>query len=500
MKAIPYLFIALAVAILAGAVGMLFGTYFELVHPTVVRNGADEVATANSFWFVGTILALLASAILLGIFQFLGERSNTAKGQPIPPAIQSESLEPGVLVARPDRHLARLLQPIMMLMAVYQIPFVVLFGVYRDQWNRHAFASFSSAAILLSAAFLWIRAYKYHMAVGDLHLELDDAPESSLNQLTGRIVLNRQSDSRSKPLVLVLKLYENRDGTRGRNPNTLLDTGETINSRELYWQLRFKTKSPIENPFQSETQFPFEAAIPAWLPRPWSRPGVNRTIGLEWQLEVSGRFAGANVVATLPIDEIPQRLKQPHERRIKISQQELANFLAEQSILWRRTVETRTMTILPDRLPFLHSLVISSVCVVLALGCVVALQSRWTEFVVLLLLGSLAMLFATLWKRYVYRVTLIHDGGVDHDWNFFGFATRRSFKRDELMAVAVEPKRIRRDDEIPHAEFDIFVQAHSPKDGLIHLARIRTRLLAKAFAKAIANELGLAVVYQVSED
>ena len=66
------------------------------------------------------------------------------------------------------------------------------------------------------------------------------------------------------------------------------------------------------------------------------------------------------------------------------------------------------------------------------------------------------------------------------------------------MAVSLEPRKIQRDDEVPHVEFDIFLKTRNAKNDLQHLARIRTRLLAKAFAHAVANELKLKVVYEVS--
>jgi hypothetical protein len=499
MKAIPYFFIALTIAILSGSIGTLFAAYFELVHPTVVRKGTDDVAPASGYWFVGSVLVLFASAILFWTVQFLRGGINTSKKRLELSAPKPASLEPGILISRPGHPLTILLQPLLMVLAIYQIPFVVLFAVYREQWNRNWFASAGSAAILLLVTILLVRTYRYRMAVGDLHLELDDAPELDPNQLTGRIVLNRQSDSRSASLVLVLKLYENRDRTTQRIATDFIDTNEYIAPRELYWQIPFNTKSPIENPFQSETQFPFEVPIPAWLPRPWTRPGIYQSIGMEWQLEVSGRFARANVSATLPIGEIPQRLKQPLRKRIKIPQAALANFLAEQSILWERTVEPQTMTIVRNRPPFAYSMVIGSICMILSIGCGVVLLYRLNEFVVWLLLGSFVMLIATLGNRYVYRIALIDDGGIDCEDRFFGFRKRRSFRRDELLSVSVEPKKIHKNDDSPHVEFDIFVQTRGSKVRRMHLARIRTRLLAKAFAKAIANELCLVVVYQVSD-
>ena len=499
MKAVPYLFIALAIAILTGSVLLLGGAYFELVHPTVVRKGQNEMAPANAYWFVGSILNFFASAILLGMIQLLREQRLISKEMPASATVKSERLETRVLVARPAHPLAVLLQPLLVLLAGYQIPFGILFVVYREQWSRNWFATSGTAGILLFVSFLLIRMVGYRRSVGDLHIELDDGPELNPNQLTGRIVLNRQSDSRSEPLFLQLKLYEIREGTTTNSSQSLIDTSEYIHSRELYWQIRFKTKSPIENPFQSETQFPFEVFIPVWLQRPWSRPSVNGTVGMEWQLEVTGRFASAKVSATLPIKEIPLGLKQPLEKRIKISPEELANFLAEQSILWGRTVEPRTMTIVRNRPSLVYSTMISALSVILSIACGLIMRNRYPEFVIWVFVGSIVFLFATFGNRYVYRNTVIHDGGVDHEMRFFGFVTRWSFKRDELLSVCVDAKKIQRDDNTPYVEFGIFLETGNPKCARIHLAAIRTRLLAKAFAKAIANELKLSVVYQVSD-
>ena len=493
MKIIPYLFIALAIAILAGSVSMHFGTYFELIHPTVGFRDGQKTAPVNSYWIGGFILNLVGSFMLLVAVLFLCDRSKTAQ-ESHATNTRLESSKPAILVARPADDLAAVSQPLLELMALYQIPFVILFAVYPGQMNQNWFAIFGSATVLLLASFCIYWRQIHRMAVGELRLELDDAPELNPDSLVGRIVLNRQSDMRSTPLMLQLKLYENRE----RNSTGFDNSWEPINPRELYWQIRYKSESAIENPFQSETQFPFELSIPAWLPRPWTRPGPNATVGMEWQIEVSGRFAGMKVSKLIPIVEIPLRLQQAPEKRIKIPHEVLANLLAEQSILWQPATKHRTATTVRRRHTFLNLFAISTVCLTISIGCFIALFRQFDEFVLIVLVGSIAMLFAELCRRYVYRVTKIDESNVVREWRFFGLSFRRVIERNDLAAVSVEPRKIQRDDEVPHVEFDIFLQARSGKNDQHHLARIRTRLLAKAFAKAIANDLNLEVIYQVS--
>ena len=157
------------------------------------------------------------------------------------------------------------------------------------------------------------------------------------------------------------------------------------------------------------------------------------------------------------------------------------------------------MTIVRDRPPFVYTMLISVVCAMIAIGCAVASIREWNEFALWLLVGSLLMLFASLGQRYIYRVTQIQEQDVLQERRIFGSFSRQKVNRVDLASVSVEPRKVQNDDETPHVEFDIFLLSTGSKETRMHLACIRTRLVAKAFAKAIANELNLPVIYQVSD-
>ena len=173
MRIIPYLFVALALAILAGSVIMQFGTCLELIHPTEVPRHGKEISPVSSYWLIGIILNFVGSSILLVSFQFLRETKKTAS-ESLASNNRTEDSELGILVTRPVEELGVLLLPLLILLAIYQIPFVVLFGLYHGQFSQTRFACFGAATVLLVLSYFIIRAYRHRMAVGDLHLELDD--------------------------------------------------------------------------------------------------------------------------------------------------------------------------------------------------------------------------------------------------------------------------------------------------------------------------------------
>lgn len=500
MRAIPYLLVAVGLALLSGSVYLLVGVYFELLHPTIAaKNGkhAQHVSSADAFWVIGTFACFFGSVFFLGSVQWL--REGNSKNESLEPiSTGDEELKRDKLVARPDESLGVLLQPMLVIAVLYQIPFVVLLVLFREQISRNWLGSFGSVALLLILSFFLLRQYRYRMVVGDFRLELDDVAGSPTDVLSGRVVVNRQSDIVGKPLFLELKLFENRD-----IPSTgFYENSKLPYPRELYWLIRFRTENPVDNPFVSETEFPFQLSIPEWLPRPWSRPGVHSTVAMEWQLDVSGKFSRTKIATIFPIKEVPSQLKQAADKRIKIPRQELENLLAEQSILWRRSTNTNTRasTIVRQRISTQEALAYSTVWLVVIFGCGVFLARRTVEVVVWILLGSIVMLCATLAQRFIYWEISVDEVQVERKWRIFGFSFRRLLRRDELASVNVAPITSRETNEDwPHVEFNIALQTKDTSKSPMPIARVRTRLLAKAFAKAIANDLGLSVTYHVKD-
>lgn len=495
MRAIPYLLVAVGLALLSGSVYLMVGVYFELLHPTITTKHEQETSLANGFWLMGSIACFFGSVFLLGSVQWLSE--GTSKKESLEPISTGDvESKQDTLVARPDESVGVLLQPMLVIAVLYQIPFVVLFVLFREQISRNWLGSFGSVALLLILSFFLLRQYRYRMVVGDFRLELDDVAGSPTDVLSGRVVVNRQSDIVGKPLFLELKLFENRDTP----PTGNYENSELPYPRELYWLIRFETESPVDNPFVSETEFPFQLSIPEWLPRPWSRQGVHSTIAMEWQLEVSGKFSRTKIATIFPIMEVPSQLKQAADKRIKIPRQELEKLLTEQSILWQRASNTHinTSTIVRKRISMRNALSVSTVCLVVILGCGVFLTLRSEDIVVLILLGSFAMLCAALAQRFIYCETSIDEVHVERKWRIFGFVFRRLLSRDGLSSVNVAPRTRREtNQDWPHVEFNITLQTKDSSESPMPIARVRTRLLAKAFAKAIANDLGLSVTYNV---
>ena len=500
MRAIPYLLFATGLALLSGSAYLLIGLYNELLHPTIAaKNGkhGQDVSTADAFWLIGTFVCFFGSIFFLGSVQWL--REGTSEKESLGPiSTGDEESKRDTLVARPDESFGVLLQPMLVIAVLYQIPFVVLFALFREQISRNWLGSSGSVALLLILSFFLLRQYRYRMVVGDFRLELDDGANSPTDVLSGRVVVNRQSDIVGKPLFLELKLFENRD-----TPSTgFYENSKLPYPRELYWLIRFKTDRPVDNPFVSETEFPFHLSIPEWLPRPWSRPGVHSTVAMEWQLDVSGKFSRTKIAEIFPIKEVPSQLKQAADKRIKIPRQELENLLAEQSILWKRSTNTniRASTIVRKRITTQEALFYSTLWLVVILGCGLFLTSRMVEIVVWILLGSIVMLCATLAQGFIYCETIIDEVQVERKWRIFGFDFGKLVSRDDLSSVNVAPiTRRETNQDWPHVEFDIKLQTKDTSKSPMPIARVRSRLLAKAFAKAIANDLGLSVTYHVQD-
>ena len=322
MSKTPFLLVGGGFAMIAGSLYLWVGTYHELFHPSLIEKWPRGEATNSEpvlarwifgsvFNAIGTLFSLAALAFRRGSFF---------------PDVRSDGSAAPTLIALPLPKFAPPVSPLLILIAIYQLLFVLLFVLGWSQPSRSTVAIFCASSTLVVALGLLARRWAYRRAVGDMRLEMDNSENSQPNQLTGKLVFSRQSNEAARPLRVSLSLYEKcnwqlKDGG-----------GAIVNLRELYWSIGCATEPGVDNPFQPETEFSFALSISAWLPRPWSQPTGKESMGIDWELQVGGRFAGKKIAFTLPLDSIPTMLKQPIEKRIKISKRELEKLLDIQSI------------------------------------------------------------------------------------------------------------------------------------------------------------------------
>ncbi len=100
---------------------------------------------------------------------------------------------------------------LLILIAFYQLLFVLVFAFGWNQPSRSTIAIFGAASTLVFALGLLARRRAHQRAVGDMRLEMDNSTDSPLNQLTGKLVFSRQSNEAARPLKVSLSLYEKRD-------------------------------------------------------------------------------------------------------------------------------------------------------------------------------------------------------------------------------------------------------------------------------------------------
>jgi len=490
MRLAPYLLFGLALIPLSFDVGVLFGTYYELVDPSAIalRKGGDS-DPLTGYWIIGNVTYLVGSFLIWGAYLSYFDDEK-----------QSENLLPFTLVAHASATLVEVLQPILVLVSIYQVPFIVLYVLYWNAPNQSGTAFYGSIVVLCTLLYFVVRNSWKRAILGKLRIELDDAQELPAHMLSGRVVLMRQSDTPSSPLYLQLKVIENRAHRAAKNPFDV-ELDERVQLNELYWKIRFRTGLGVENPFQSETAFPFEVSVPAWLPRPWTRTKGDVTIGIQWFVEVVGRFAAAKVAKEFPILEIPVSLKQPQEKRIRIPQDDLGPLLEEQSILWHRSNQSRTIKIQSKRPPLIESLFFSVLFFLVSTCCLIAIIRQFDFLLLWGFLGSLVMLIAILWKQFVYHLFTIDNetNTFVTDRCFLGFSSSKAIPRDEFASVFVEPIQNNLvEGNFSSFQYDILLLFRRNHDEQLRIATVKYRLLAKAFAQAIATELDVPMEYRAA--
>ena len=460
--------------------------YHELFHPTLIekwpRGEASNTEPVLSRWIFGSVINAIGTlASLAALITFRRWRTSSD--------VRLVDSEAPTLITLPIQHVAPPVSQLLILVAFYQLLFVLLFAFGWNQPSRSTIAIFGAASALVFALGLLARRWAYQRAVGDMHLEIDNSMVSPLNQLTGRLVFSRQSNEAARPLTVSLFLYENRDWQ-------LNDGGPIVNLRELYWSIGCATEPGIDNPFQPETEFSFALSIPAWLPSPWSHPTGKESIGIDWELQVGGRFAGKKIAFALPLDSIPAILNQPAEKRIQISKLELEKLLETQSIRWQHSSEPSYSSIARKPRPNSQFLLLSLIASFVSVGSGILVFIGFQEFFFWSLFASGAMLIAIIGERFIHRSIQIHDGNVVREWRVFGLPFRSILRKDQLLQVCIEAMGTRDENsDLQHIEYDIRVRHQRSPDRGLRLARVRYRLTAKAFAKSIASELDLPVAY-----
>ncbi len=473
-------------AMIAASLYLWGEAYHELFHPTRIekwpRGEASNTELVLSRWISGSVINAIGTIVsLAALISFRRWRTSSD--------VRLVESEAPTLTTLPIQHFAPPVSQLLILIAFYQLLFVLVFAFGWNQPSRSTIAIFGAASTLVFALGLLARRWAYQRAVGDMRLEMDNSTDSPLNQLTGKLVFSRQSNEAARPLKVSLSLYEKRDWQS-------VDGGPIVNLRELYWSIGCATEPGIDNPFQPETEFSFALSIPDWLPRPWSQPIGKQSVGIDWELQIGGRFAGKKIVFTLPLDSIPAMLKQPIEKRIKISKLELKELLDAQSIRWQYSSERGSSSIARKLRPNSQFLLLFLIASFVSVGSGILVYIGFQEFCLWSLFASAAMLIAIIGERFIYRSLQIHDGNVVREWRVLGLPFRRMFPKDQLLQVCVEAIGTRDESsDLQHVEYDIRLRnRRSPERGL-RIARIRYRLTAKAFAKSIASELHLPVAY-----
>ena len=485
MRKTHFLLVGGGVAMIVGSLYLWTEAYHEIIHPSLnekwTRGDATETEPVLSRWIFGSVINAIGNIVSLAAIAF-------RRGSSRPDVHVDDSAAP-TLITVPIHQFAPLVSPLLILIAFYQFLFFLLFAFGWSQ-PRSTIAYFGAASTLVFALGLLARRWAFQRAVGDMRLEMDNSMNSRPNLLTGKLVFSRQSNLASSPLRVSLLLYEKCDWK-------LKDGGGAIvNLRELYWSIGCATEPGVDNPFQPETEFSFALSIPAWLPRPWTQPTGKESMGIDWELQVRGTFAGKKIALELPIDSIPATLNQPSEKRIKISKLELAELLDIQSIRWQHTSEPGSSSIARKLRPNTQFLVLFLVASLVSIGSAVLVFLKFQEVFLWSMLTSAAMSIAILAERFIHRSIYIQNGNVIRVWCVFGVLFQRMFQKDQLLQVCIEAKGTRVENcDLHHVEYEIRVRhRRSPEHGL-HIARIRYRLTAKALAKSIASDLNIPFAY-----
>ena len=486
MRKTHFLFVGGGLVMIAVSLYLWIEAYHEIFHPPLIekrpRGDATDTEPVLSRWIFGSVINVIGNIVSLAALMF-------RRGSSSPDVHVDDSAAP-TLITVPIQHFAPLVSPLLILIAFYQFLFSLLFAFGWNQPSRSTIAIFGAASTLVIALGLLARRWAYQRAVGEMRLELDNSVNSQRNLLTGKLLFSRQSNEAASPLWVSLSIYEKCDWQ-------LKDGGDAIvNLRELYWSIGCATEPGVDNPFQPETEFAFALSIPAWLPMPWSQPTEKESIGIDWELQVRGTFAGKKIALTLPIDSIPATLNQPSVKRIKISKLELEKLLDTQSICWQHSSEYGSSSIARKLRPNPQFLVLFLVASLFSVGSAVLVFLKFQEFFLWSMLTSAVMSIAILGERFIHRSIYIQDGNVIRVWCVFGVLFQSMFRKDQLLQVCIEAKGTRVENcDLHHVEYDIRVRhRRSPEHGL-RIARIRYRLTAKAFAKSIASDLDIPFAY-----
>ncbi len=473
-------------AMMAASLYLWGEAYHKLFYPTLIekwpRGEASNTEFVLSRWISGSVINAIGTLVSLAALISFRRWTTSSDVRFVDSAAPT-------LITLPIQHFAPPVSQLLILIAFYQLLFVLVFAFGWNQPSRSAIAIVGAASTLVFALGLLARRWAYQRAVGDMRLEMDNSTDSPLNKLIGKLVFSRQSNEAARQLKVSLSLYEKRDWQSD-------DGGPIVNLRELYWSIGCATEPGIDNPFQPETEFSFALSIPAWLPRPWSQPTGKECMGIDWELQVGGRFAGKKIVFTLPLDSIPAMLKQPIEKRIKISKLELKELLDAQSIRWQYSSEPGSSSIARKLRPISQFLLLFLIASLVLVGSGILVSLGFQEFFLWSLFASAAMLIAIIGERFIQKSIQIQDGNVVREWRVFGLPFRSVFLKDQLLQVCIEATGTRDENsDLQHVEYDIRVRnRRSPERGL-RIARIMYRLTAKAFAKSIASVLDLPVAY-----